>query len=164
MPHAAQGFVDILHNLGRRLNPTQLKQLLPNMTSVAVNNRLRDPSQQLVDHDRLVVLRDGVKRLLHHMAAKRIHREVEGIAADGLRNFDDLLRCAVLEAALDQKVTKAVNHQRIGLGHNGFDDVILLLGSPNLEFLLQEDGSLLVIVANNLVNNVLPVAADVAVE
>lgn len=70
----------------------------------------------------------------------------------------------MLEAALDKEIAKAINHKRIGLGDDGFDNLILLLRSSHLEFLLKEDGRLLVIVADNLVDNVLPVAVDVAIE
>jgi hypothetical protein len=43
----------------------------------------------------------------------------------------------------------------------GLYNLILLIRSADLELLLQEDGCLLVIVANNLVNNILPIAIDV---
>lgn len=164
VPHATQGLIDILHDLRRRLSPTQLKQFLPDMTSVAVNNRLGNPSQQLMDHDRLVVFRDRVECLLHDMAAKRIHRQIERVSANGLGDLDDLLSSAMLKAALHQEVAKTVDHQRVGLGNDGLDNVVLLLGSPYLELLLQKDGSLLVIVADNLVNNILPVTRDITVK
>ena len=70
----------------------------------------------------------------------------------------------MLEATLNQKIAKAINHERIGLSNNGFDDIILLLCSTNFELLLEENRSLLVIIANNLVDNVLPVAVDSAVK
>lgn len=164
MPHATQGFVDILHDLRRRFGPSQLKQLLPDMASVAVNNCLGNPPQQLMDHDRLVVLGNRIECLLHHVATKRIHRQVECIAADGLGNLDDLLWSTVFKTALNQEVAKPVDHQRVGLRNNGLNNVVLLLGSSNLQLLLQEDGGLLVIVADNLVNDVLPVASDIAVK
>lgn len=134
------------------------------MARIAVNHSLRDPPQKLVDHDRLVLLRDGVECLLNDVAAERVHRKTESIASDGLCNFDDLLRSAMLKAALDEEVSETIDHQGIGLGDDRFDNVILLLGRANLELLLEEDGCLLVIVANNLVDDVLPVAVDIAVK
>lgn len=70
----------------------------------------------------------------------------------------------MLETALDKEVTKTIDHERIGLGNDGFNNLVFLLRGPDLEFLLKEDGCLLVIVADNLVNNVLPITVDVAVK
>ena len=70
----------------------------------------------------------------------------------------------MLEAPLDQKVSEAVDHKRVGLRNDCFDDLILLIGRANLELLLEEDGCLLVIVADDLVDDILPVAIDVAVQ
>lgn len=44
------------------------------------------------------------------------------------------------------------------------DDIELLLYRADLELLLEKDGCLLVVVANNLVDDELPVATHVAVE
>ncbi len=41
MPHASKGFVDVLHDLRWRVAPSQFEKLLPDVTSVAVNHRLR---------------------------------------------------------------------------------------------------------------------------
>lgn len=164
MPHSTQSLVDILHDLRRRVGPTELKEFLPDMTCIAVDHSLRDPSQKLVDHDRLVLLWNGVECLLNDVAAEGVHRKAEGIASDGLRNFDDLLRRAMLKAALDEEVPETIDHQRIGLRDDCFNNVILLLGRANLELLLEEDGCLLVVVADNLVDNVLPVAVHIAVK
>jgi hypothetical protein len=57
MPHASKSLIDKFHDLRRRLGPTQLEELLPDMAGVAVNNRLGDAAEKLVDHDGLVVLR-----------------------------------------------------------------------------------------------------------
>ncbi len=70
----------------------------------------------------------------------------------------------MLKASLDQEVAEAVDHQWIGLCHNRLDDVILLLSCADLELLLKEDRSLLIIVAHDLVNNVLPVAINSTVK
>lgn len=98
------------------------------------------------------------------MAAKRIHRQAEGVSTNGLSNLDDLLGSSVLEATLNQKVSEAVDHQRMGLKDNGIHNLILLVGRTDLKLLLEKDGGLLIVVANNLVNNVLPVAVDIAIE
>lgn len=164
MPHAAQSLVDVLHDLRRRAAPTQFEQLLPNVASVAVDDGLGNAKQELVDHDGLVLFRDAVECLLDNVTPKSIHAETEGVAANGLGNGNDLLRRAVLEAALDQEVAKAVDHERVGLINNRLHDLELLLGRSNFDLLLQEDGSLLIIVANDLVDDVAPVAAHVAVE
>jgi hypothetical protein len=66
----------------------------------------------------------------------------------------------VFKATLNQEVAKAIDHQWIGLSGDCLNDVILLLSGTNLELLLQEYGSLLIIVADNLINNILPVAVD----
>lgn len=164
VPHTTKRFVDELHDLRRTLTPSQLEQLLPNMTSISVDDSFGNAAEQLVDHDGLVVLRDGVKSLLDNVAAKWIHRQIQRVAADCFGNLDDLLRGAVLEAALNEEVAEPVNHERIGLGNNGLDNLVLLLGCADLELLLQEDRRLLIVVADNLVDNVLPVAVDVAVQ
>jgi hypothetical protein len=117
-----------------------------------------------VNHDGLVILRNGIKCLLDDVTAESIHGEVQGITSNGFSNLDDLFRSSVFEATLNQKVSESVDHQWIGLSNDGFNNVKLLLGSTDLELLLQEDGGLLVIVANDLINNVLPVAVDCAVK
>lgn len=70
----------------------------------------------------------------------------------------------MLEAALDQEVAKPIDHEWIGLGHDCLDNVVLLLMCADLKLLLQENGCLLVVVANNLVYNVFPVTSNVAVK
>lgn len=70
----------------------------------------------------------------------------------------------MLEAALDKEVSKAVYHERICLSNNGFDYLVFLLRSSNFELLLKENRSLLVVVADDLVDNILPIAVDVAVQ
>ena len=65
-----------------------------------------------------------------------------------------------LEAALDQKIAKTIDHQWVGLSNDGLDDIELLLGCAYLQFLLQKDRSLLIVVANNLVHDVTPITVD----
>jgi len=50
------------------------------------------------------------------------------------------------------------------LSYNALNDVILLLSGANLELLLKKYGSLLIIVANDLIDDVLPVAVDCTVK
>lgn len=40
MPHAAERLVHELHNLWRRIGPTEFEQLLPHMAGVAMDDRL----------------------------------------------------------------------------------------------------------------------------
>jgi hypothetical protein len=164
VPHALQSLVDVLHDLWRRVRPAKFEELLPDMAGIAMDDSLGNPAEQLVHHDSLVLLRDRIECLLNDVAAKRIHGEVERVAANRLGNLDDLLRSTVLKASLDQEVAKPVDHERIGLGYDCLDNVVLLLRGPDLELLLQEYGRLLVIVADNLVDDVLPVACDIAVK
>ena len=164
VPHPTKCLVDILHDLWRRLGPAKLEKLLPDVASIAVNDGLWNAAKQLVNHDGLVVLWNGIKGLLNNVASKSIHGQVESVATDGLSDLDDLLRSSVLEAPLNEKVTEAVDHQWISLGNNGLNNVILLLSGTDLELLLKEDRSLLIIVADNLVDDVLPVAVDSAVQ
>lgn len=70
----------------------------------------------------------------------------------------------MLKAALDEEVAEAVDHERIGLLNDGLDDLILLLLGADLQLLLQEDGGLLIVAVDDLVDNVLPVAGHVAVQ
>lgn len=134
------------------------------MTGIAVDDRLRDAAKQFMNHDCLVVLGYRVECLLNNMAAKGIHRQVQSVSSNSFSNLDDLLGSAVLKASLNKEVSKAVDHERISLSNNGVDNLVLLLRGSHLELLLEEDGSLLVVVADDLVNDVLPVAVDVAVQ
>ena len=70
----------------------------------------------------------------------------------------------MLEATLHEEISEAVDHQRISLGNNSFNDLVLLLRCANFELLLQEDGGLLVIVANDLVDDIFPVAGHATIE
>lgn len=164
VPHAAESLIDVLHDLWGSALPAEFKQLLPDMTGVAVDDSLGNATKQLVDHDSLVLLTNTVKSLLDDMAAERIHAQIECVAADSTSNGLDLLRSTVLEAALDEEIAEAVDHEGISLVNDGLDDLVLLVLSTDLELLLQEDRGLLVIAVNNLVDNILPVTTHVAVE
>jgi len=164
MPHTTQSFVDILHDLRRRVTPAKLKQLLPDMASVSMDDSLGNTTKKLVNHDSLAIFWHNVKSFLYNMAAEGIHAELQGVASDGIGNGDNLLGCAMFEATLNEKVTKAVDHELVSLGDNGLNKLKLLLWRRHFQFLLQEDGCLLVVADNNLVDNVLPVAVHAAVE
>jgi hypothetical protein len=71
------------------------------MASIAVDDGIGNSSQELVNHDRFVVLRDRVESLLNDVASKGVHREIEGVAPNSLRDFDHLFRRTVLEASLN---------------------------------------------------------------
>lgn len=129
-----------------------------------MNDGLRNTTQEFVNHDSLVVLGDRIKSLLNNMATERVHGKVQGVSANGLGDFDDLFRRSVFKAPLYKKVAETVDHQGIGLCHDGLNNLVLLFRSPNLELLLEKDRGLLIVVANNLVNDVLPVAVNIAVQ
>jgi len=164
MPHATKSFIDVLHDLRWRLGPAKFKELLPDVAGVAMNDCLWDATKKLVNHDGFVVLGDRIKSLLNDMAAKCIHGKIQCVSSDGLSDLDDLFRSSVLEATLNQEVSETIHHQWIGLGNNGLNNVVLLFSCADLKLLLKEDGSLLIVVADNLVNNVLPVAVNSAVK
>lgn len=128
MPHAAQSLVDILHDLRRRVTPAQLEQLLPDVACIAVDNGLWDTTKEFVDHDCFVVLWDDIERLLDDVTAESIHTELKSLAANSIGNGDDLFRCTVLEATLDEEVPKTVNHERVRFSNDGLDKLELLLG------------------------------------
>jgi hypothetical protein len=71
---------------------------------------------------------------------------------------------AVFKAALDEEIAKPIYHERICLTSNGLDDIEFLFSCADFELLLKEDGCLLVITANDLVNDVFPIARDVLIE
>ena len=164
MPHTLQSIVDILHDLRRGLGPSKFKQLLPDVASVAVDDSLGNVAEQFANHMALVVLWDGIKGLLDNMAAKGVHRKVKCMAAYGLGDLDDLFRGTMLKAALNEKISEAVDHQSMGLKNDRIDNLVLLIRSAHLELLLEEDGGLLIIVTHNLVDDVFPVAVDITVE
>lgn len=164
VPHATQSLVDELHDKRRLSTPAELEQLLPDVACVAVDNGFRNATQELVNHDGLVLLGHAVKSLLDDMTAESVHAEVQSIAADSLSNCHNLLGRAMLEAALDEEIAESVDHQGIGLVDDGLHNVELLLGRAKLQLLLKKDGSLLVIAADNLVDDVAPVAARITVE
>ena len=136
MPHSTQGFIYILHNLWRGVAPTKLEKLLPHMASISMNHCLRNATKELVNHDSLVILWNSVKSFLNDMATKCVHAEAKRVATDGASNSDDLFRCTMLKATLNEEVSKAIHHQRIGLGYNSFNDLVFLLYGANLELLL----------------------------
>lgn len=90
------------------------------------------------------------------MTTKHIRRQSDDIPEKGLDNTPDLVLCAVLETALDEKVAKPVDHEGMALTDDGVDDLVFLDGCSELEFLLEEEGGLLVALTHNLFNDVLP--------
>jgi hypothetical protein len=45
VPHTTESLIDIFHDLRRRLSPTKLEKLLPDVTSVAMDDGLRDTTK-----------------------------------------------------------------------------------------------------------------------
>ncbi len=117
-----------------------------------------------MDHDGFVVLWHRVEGLLHDVATKSVHTKIQCISTDCIGNSNDLFGGAMFEAALNEEISKPVHHQRICLGYDRFDNFVLLLDSANFEFLLQENRGLLVIVAHDLVDYILPVASNGSVQ
>jgi hypothetical protein len=129
-----------------------------------MDNSLRDPTQKLADHSCLKLFRNTIKRLLDNMATKGIHAQSHCVSTDSVGNALDLVRGTMFEATLNQKVSKAVDHELVGLCNDSIHDSMLLIRGTNLQLLLKKDRGLLVVVANNFVHNVLPVAIDAAFE
>lgn len=89
-----------------------------------------------MNHNGLVLLWNGVEGFLNDMTPERIHAQAQGVATDSIGNGNNLLGRAVLEAALDQEIAEAIDHQRIGLSDDGLDDLVFLLDGAHLELLL----------------------------
>lgn len=164
MPHAPKSLVDIAHDLRWRIAPTKLEQLLPDVASVAVDDSLWDATEELMNHGSFVLLRYAVKSLLDDMATESIHAERKCVTPNSLRYGDDLILSTMLETTLHEEVAETVDHQSISLRDDGLNNVVLLLRSANFELLLKEDRGLLIVVADDLIDDVFPVAAHVTVK
>jgi hypothetical protein len=57
VPHPSESLIDVAHNLWWGVAPTKLEQLLPDVTSVAVDDSLWDTTKELMDHGSFVFLR-----------------------------------------------------------------------------------------------------------
>ena len=114
-------------------------------------------------HNSLVVVRHNIKSFLDHMATKGVHAQTQSIATDGIADGEHLFWSPMFEAALDEEIPETVDHQRVGLGYDCLDYIELLLRSPYLELLLEEDRGLLIVIARDFVNDVFPVAGHIAV-
>jgi hypothetical protein len=134
------------------------------MASITVNHSLWDSTEQFMNHDRLVLLWDAVESLLDDMATKSIHGQLKSVTLDGLSNLDYLLMSTMFKATLNQEVAEAINHQVVSLSNDGIDDIKLLLRRARLELVLQEDGSLLVIVLDDSIDDHVVVAAHAAIK
>lgn len=164
MPHSSQGFIDLRHNLRRLPAPTELEKLLPHMTCVPMNNRFWNSAKKLMNHDSLVFFWDTVKSLLNYVTSEWVHAETQRVALDGVGYGNDLLRSSMLEAALNKKVAKTINHERVRLMCDGFDDIIFLFSCSNFELLLKKDRGLLIVVADNFVHYIFPVARNIFIK
>ena len=63
VPHSSKSLVDITHDLWGRVAPAELKELLPDMTRVAVDHGLGDTTKQLMNHRCLVLFGNSIKGL-----------------------------------------------------------------------------------------------------
>ena len=136
-----------------------------------------------MNHGGFVLFGDSIESFLDDMATESIHAQGKNIATNSTGNCNDLsrvsqnswytrcvingtylFRSTVLEAALNKKVAEAIDHKRICLSNDRLNDFEFLFHSANLELLLKKDRRLLIIVADNFVNDVLPVASDIAIK
>ena len=76
MPHVAKSIVHLEHDLRRLTTPAKLKHLLPDMTSMAMDDSIWNASKELSDHICFVILRDNVEGLLDDMAPENIHTQI----------------------------------------------------------------------------------------
>lgn len=164
MPHTTKRFVDVAHDLRWRIAPAELEKLLPDVAGIAMDHSLRNATEQLMHHGGFVLLRNAVERLLDDVTAEGVHAESKSVPTDGLSDGDDLLGRAMLKAALHEEVAETIDHERVGLSDDGFHNLVLLLRCADLELLLQEDGGLLIVVADDLIDDVLPIATHIAIE
>lgn len=118
MPHASKCLIDLQHNLRWFARPSQFEKLLPDVTGISMNDSIWNASKKFLDHVCFVCLWDGVEGLLNDVTTKRIHAECDHIALNGISDGDNLLRSAVLEAALYKEVAKAIDHQGVCLVDN----------------------------------------------
>lgn len=92
-----------------------------------------------MNHDCLPILWDAVKCLLDNMTTEGVHAQVESVVLDGHGDADHLRLGAVLEAALNQEVAEAVDHQWVGVSYDCVDDIELLSRRAKLKLLLKKD-------------------------
>jgi hypothetical protein len=93
---------------------------------------------------------------LNDVTTKHVHGQSDDVPEKGLDDPLDLVFGAILETPLDEKVAEAVDHEGVTLTDDGVDDLMFLDGCSELELLLEEEGSLLVALTDNLFNDVLP--------
>lgn len=129
-----------------------------------MDNGFGNASKKFADHCSFEIFWNTIKGLLDNMTSKSIHAKTQCIPTNSTGNPINLFRGTVFKAALYKEISKPVDHQRISLRNDCINDGMLLFHCPNLEFLLEENGCLLVIVANNLVHNILPIAVDASLE
>lgn len=164
LPHSTESLIHFVHDLRGVASPAELEELLPNMASVAVDYCLGDPAEKLVYHHCFVFLWYAVEGFLDNMATEWIHAQGESVAPDCVGNGHDLLGGTMFKAALDEEISESVYHERVRLISNRLDDVEFLFSCADFEFLLEEDGCLLVVTADDLFNYVFPITRDIFVE
>lgn len=75
VPHTTKSLVDFQHDLWWFFTPAKFEELLPDVTSIAMNNSIWDTSKQFMDHVSFVFLGHRIKGLLDDMTAKWVHAE-----------------------------------------------------------------------------------------
>lgn len=64
-----------------------------------------------------------------------------------------MLRCAVFETTLDEKVTETVDHEWMTVSDDSVDDFVFLGLRCDFELLLQEERRLLITLTNDFFND-----------
>ena len=129
-----------------------------------MNNCLWDIAKEFVDHDNFVILRNTVQSFLNYMATELVHAQGHRITSNCVGNCNGMLLGPVLKATLDEEVSKSIDHQRVRLADDSIDDIKFVLRWTTFELVLQKDGRLLIVVANDLLHNVFPITGDILVQ
>jgi hypothetical protein len=70
----------------------------------------------------------------------------------------------VLKTALDKEISKAIDHEWIGLVNNCLDNIMFLFGCADFQLLLQENRGLLIVTADYFVYNIFPITRHILVK
>lgn len=119
-----------------------------------------DPSKQFTDHSCLEFLWNTIECLLDNMTSECVHTQGHCVTPNGRRYAVNLILRSMLEAPLNKEISKSINHQLVCLCNNSLYNSVLLFDRANLELLLQEYGCLLIIIADNLINNIFPITIN----
>lgn len=115
VPHTTKSLIYFGHYLRRLATPSQLKEFLPNMACIPMNDGFWNSAKEFMNHHSFILFRDTIKGLLNDMTSKRIHAQIQGIAANSICNGNNLFRGTMLKTPLHKKITEAIHHERISL-------------------------------------------------